>query len=265
LGQQTNIYASYSKGFKGGTFPYSAFGTVPINPESVDGFEAGIKSNVSRAFSVALSGFYQKYKDIQVEVLSPNPVSPLSFLTVLTNAGKGTISGFDLDVTVRPVRDLSLAVRAEYLNTRYGDFPNANVQFPRPLASCPPAALPAGCGRIGRPTDVSGNDIKHAPAWTGSAMLDYIIHPSIGDLAFSANAYLTSSYYLDVGNLYKQPGYILLGGKLSWTPSNSPTVTLSVWGKNLTNEAYNSGYNESNGGILWAVGRTVGVEASVKF
>jgi iron complex outermembrane receptor protein len=265
VGPRMNIYLSYSKGFKGGTFPYNSFGTIPINPETVDGYEAGVKTNIGRAVSLAGSVFYQQYKQMQVEVLTPNPVTPLGFLTSFTNAGKGTIYGFDIDASIRPFRDLNLGVKVEHLNTEYGDFPGANVSLPRPLSSCPPAALPIGCGRIGRPTDVSGNRIKNAPSWTGTFLFDYVMHPIVGDITLSANVAATSSYFWDIGNIYKQPGYILVGGRVSWEPYDNDHAVLSLWGKNLTNRAYSAGYNESNGGILWAMGRSIGIEASFKF
>jgi iron complex outermembrane receptor protein len=235
-----------------------------VKPETVDGYEAGIKANLGRVLSFSAAAFYQSYKDVQIEVASPNPVSPLTLLTTLTNAGGAKIYGADLDITLRPVSDLTLGAKAEYLHSKVTNFPNAFVQSPRPISSCPPASLPAGCGRVGSIRDVSGNALKNAPKWTATFSADYILHPSIGDVTFSANVYITSSFFWDTGNYFKEPSYALAGGRIAWQPFNE-NLQLAVWGKNLFNKDYATGFNDSVGGILWGRGRTIGIEGSYKF
>jgi iron complex outermembrane receptor protein len=81
-----NIYASYSKGFKGGGFDPRGVGTnapdlngdgirqdsevasfLAFRPEEVDSYEVGYKGNLmDGALYVALAGFYADYKDVQI-------------------------------------------------------------------------------------------------------------------------------------------------------------------------------------------------------
>ena len=112
--------------------------------------------------------------------------------------------------------------------------------------------------------DVSGTYLPAAPNFTGTFNIDYVTHPSFGNIDFNANLYVTSKFYWSVGNVNKQPGYALLNGRISWTPHNGP-YALAIWGKNLTNRVYTQGTNEFTTGIFWAQPITVGAEISAKF
>src|SRR3546814_9212453 len=80
------IYASYSKGFKGGGFDPRGAGTsataadpvagptyeeiytfLAFDPEKVDSYEIGYKGSLlDRRLTLGLAGFYMNYKDVQI-------------------------------------------------------------------------------------------------------------------------------------------------------------------------------------------------------
>jgi iron complex outermembrane recepter protein len=70
------LYASYSKGFKGGGFQATAGSVadfVPFNPENVDAYEIGIKSELlDRRLRLNVAAYWNDYKDIQLDTLLPS-------------------------------------------------------------------------------------------------------------------------------------------------------------------------------------------------
>lgn len=264
VARKTNIYFTYSKGFKSGTYDSNNYTAPPVNPETVDGFEVGIKSNVSPSISVDASAFYSTYRNIQVSAITKVAIAGGVNLNELLNAATARIYGLDLDLAYRPITDLSLELRLEPLHAAYTSFPNAVVNLPTPLAECPPAAAPVGCGTYSATENASGNWLENAPRTSGSLSADYVTHQRFGDVELNANLFATSKFYWDVANLETQPAYYVLNARISWIPHDSQT-TLTIWGKNLTDEYYALGSNVTVGGIVWAPGRTVGIEASRSF
>src|SRR5690606_35765407 len=65
INPNSNIYASYTTGFTSGSYTPSAALATPVDPERIKAFEAGWKTQTDR-YSLNLSAFYYKYKDLQV-------------------------------------------------------------------------------------------------------------------------------------------------------------------------------------------------------
>ncbi len=54
----TNVYFTYSQGFKSGAFNSSSAQPAPVDPEKVDAYEIGIKTDEIRGLSINAAGFY---------------------------------------------------------------------------------------------------------------------------------------------------------------------------------------------------------------
>jgi iron complex outermembrane receptor protein len=96
------LYALYSKGFRAGGFSgrpgtYEAAGT-PYNPETVDNYELGMKSELmDNRLRLNVSVFQMDYKDKQEEQSVPTSQGT-GQQTLVLNASKATIKGMEVDL-----------------------------------------------------------------------------------------------------------------------------------------------------------------------
>lgn len=115
-------YASYSRGFKSGSFDVRALavfngsGNMPVEPEKLDAYEAGIKSTLlDRQLQLNGAVFYYDWKDLQA-FASSTSTGP-AFL----NVPKTRLYGAELDAKVRLDGGWSIDGSAAYLNTKITD------------------------------------------------------------------------------------------------------------------------------------------------
>lgn len=152
LAPRTLVYASFSKGFKAGTFNLGS--TRPaLEPEKVDAYEVGLKSTtVGGRLRANISGFYYDYSDLQVGKVQGQ-------LVVLENAATARIYGVEGEFTAEPVDNLVFGLNASYLHARFRSFITADQ------------ARPAGDGSTldenGVPAfNLSGNALPQSPNFT---------------------------------------------------------------------------------------------------
>jgi iron complex outermembrane recepter protein len=248
-----NLYASYSKGFKGGGFDPRGVGTaapdlngngvggaggdqadifafLSFRPEKVDSYEIGWKGAVfNRAFTFALSAFQADYTDVQV----PGSVGAVvggvqTFIGITTNAGKARFRGVEFegnlvarDAFVDGAR-LGLQFAVGYIDARYTRFIDA------------------------RGIDVANRRaIQNTPDWTISETLSYTVPVGRGSIAASTTlAYRGDSQQFEL----RTPGldqrrYALWDASLVYSGEND-RWSVGIHGRNLTNRRYIvAGYN----------------------
>ncbi|MFN7175789.1 MAG: TonB-dependent receptor, partial [Thermaurantiacus sp.] len=107
-----NFYASYGKGFKSGGFDmrgdaiFTPFTVDGYRPETIDSYEVGFKGAfLERTLFVNFAAFYSDYRDVQITVQAP---SAAGISSVVDNAGKAEIKGFELEMTMRPTNNFTL-------------------------------------------------------------------------------------------------------------------------------------------------------------
>jgi iron complex outermembrane recepter protein len=201
LSPGTNMYASYSKGFRGGEWNSQIPSNNPAlwrdtRQETVDSFEVGLKHAGSRLrFDIA--AFYAKYNDLQVSFTSLVPVNGVNTaLVILQNAPSARIYGIEGNFDFKVNDDFSIRAGASFLNARYGNnffFTGSGVN-------------PAGTGfntnsdpfkvlpNITVPQDLSGLQMSRAPDFSGFVGFEYNVPMGEGGLKFAANLKYTSSY-----------------------------------------------------------------------
>ncbi len=149
------LYASASRGFKSGGFDgrgTTDFGFQPFDPETVWGYEVGLKSTLADGRVVANAAlFYNDYQDLQVTSFGADPVSG-TFVSLFTNAAKARTQGAELELTARATAGLTLNAAIGYLDAEYEEF-NTLVG--------------------GVVTDVSDRELVNAPEWSGSLGITY--------------------------------------------------------------------------------------------
>ena len=142
-----------------------------------------------------------------VEVINP-PLAPQQ-VSAINNAGDVKINGFELEVLLRPTRELTLTANYAYASSRFrnGFDENQGVLndvLDDGLVNCSTGdQLPNIAGCQPRFGDITGKSLPRAPEHTVFVDLDY--RRDIGNSGWQAfagiNAYLLSSSFAQVHNL----------------------------------------------------------------
>ena len=251
-------YLSWSRGFKAGVFNTISLNTAPVQPETLDAFEAGLKSDwLDRRLRINLAAYYYNYKNLQVQQF-------VNGLYTLSNAAKAEIKGLDFELTALPVRGLTLQFSGALLDPTYKDFPGGPGYTPVPITSINPNGGMGGFLLV--PTDLSGKQLTYASKQTLNVSTQYSWTRAGGDISLFAVAQYRSKYYFDPQNGTEQPGYTQINGSLAWT---SPKGDLDVkfWGNNLMGEKVYASIVRSTGGdsATPQAPRTYGVSLGVHF
>ncbi|WP_168854393.1 TonB-dependent receptor [Novosphingobium sp. ERN07] len=225
LTPRSNVYASYSQGYRSGGLPGSAFSTIPVKPEKIDAFELGYK-NAEGPLNLNLAAFYYNYRDIQVTSYGAGGQS----FTV--NAAAAHIYGLDGDLTYAFSPDFSVTLAGTYTHAKYTDFPNALGRYLDPTDTNPDHPF-LGAFQV----DASGKRVERTPSFAGSVSANYGFDLAGGHMALSGNVFYTGSYFFDPAHQLKQPTYTLVNLRATWTDP-SDHLDLAIFGKNITNAKY---------------------------
>ncbi|GGB80747.1 TonB-dependent receptor [Henriciella pelagia] len=269
----TNIYATYSQGFKGGSFDPRGqttaapdinqdgsvsddeiFTFMQFDPEEVDSYEIGYKaSQLGGAVNYSLAAFYSDYKDVQVPgsigVDTDGDGVSDSFSGVTTNAGAATIWGVEFEGTATVAEDLAkpgdllnLGWSVGYLDAQYDEF-----------------------------IDAFGNDvsdqrvIQNTPDWTANGRVSYDTPFAGGNLLLNTQlSYRGDSSQFEVPNAYlDQEAFTLWDASVRWETADG-RWGFQLTGKNLTDEEYIvAGYNFVTVNNNGTVTPTLGLEGTL--
>jgi iron complex outermembrane recepter protein len=172
------VYGSWSRGYRSGGFNgrgqtfFSA--TTPYNPETVDAYEVGVKSEFfDRKLALNLAGYYTDYKNIQ-ESSTVTLVGGIGNETVVTNAAGARIKGIEADLTARPIDPLTIRGSLGYTHSHFRGF---LVNQPVTLADGSVAV---------RTFDFSDVDLIYAPKITAAVNAEYKIPVGANELRLNA-------------------------------------------------------------------------------
>ncbi len=124
----TLVYASYARGYKGGGInpPFNAaLFTAPVNfkPETINAFEVGTKNVLlDGTLRANLTAFYYDYKDYQV--------SRIINRTSFNDNTDATVYGLEGEFIVAPIRALQFNLNASYLKTKIKDLQLVDARDP---------------------------------------------------------------------------------------------------------------------------------------
>ncbi len=214
------FFASYGQGFKSGTFnPRAQTNEPAVNPEIVDSFELGMKSDWNDALRANVTIFSLDHKDRQYITALPSD-EPGALNQFLGNVGKSEAWGIETDLTFIVTDDLTVTANVGYIDAEFKEvlrfnsvteqFDNIKDQFV----------------------------VSNTPEITGNLAANYEISNSLGDWVFNANYYYRDDYAInEENNLLNQEGYGLVNLGLNWYhPDGAWTASLHV--KNLTDKEY---------------------------
>jgi len=260
VGPRSNVYATFSQGFKSGTYNLSSPSTTPVRPEKITAYEAGFKS-ASRAIDFNIAAYHYDYRDIQVTAYDYT-----SGVSRLFNAARARVHGIESDATWRPADNFDLRAGFAWTHARFKSFPGAPAFFPRTTLTNGTPCPDLNCGNAQVNVDASGNKLLRAPEFTISAGANYHLELAGGSkISFGVRPYWSSKINYSFQERISQPSYFTVDADISYSPNDQ--LRLSIWGRNLTDTKYATSRSESSArdAIAWAQPVTYGISASYNF
>jgi outer membrane receptor protein involved in Fe transport len=220
----TLVYESISRGVKSGGFTAhnttTAAAADPFEPEKLTAYEVGIKSDVSATLRVDVSGFYYRYRDQQILGKVFDPISD-SFIGRFVNANS-RLSGGEVEVEWHPLPGLSISQYAGFVEGYYTSplLDSSNVDYD------------------GRPLSV--------PKWSYGGDLSYSYE--FADYKITAESNYSfhdtySQFYLLGSSDFTIPKYWLANANLTVSPTSGAPWSVTLWGRNIFDKAYDATRN----------------------
>lgn len=236
-------YASYDRGYKSGLYPSqaqnAAQATTPLDPEILDNFEVGLKTNWNGGrFILNGAAFFTDYQDLQVyELLG---------LALVTSNADAEIFGLEIETQARLTDNFMVGGAYAYLDAEYVSDAQSAI-----------GVLP-----------YNGNRLTRAPEnkYTLFAQLDVPVGPGYARLR--ADYQHTGEYFFDPSNNPEilVDSFSTVDARLSWRP-NHEDWEVALWAKNLGDETYPQHIIKNNGigFTVFAPPRTWGATLRVRF
>jgi len=268
--QGVNLYAKYSTGYRAGgandrSSNFSAFG-----PESVKAYEVGAKTDFfDHRVRLNLAGYIMDRSNTQIDfdnvdtmqflpgTSTPNPTFNLHTENTANAPGVSKIRGLEVDLTAKPVSNLTLGASYSYTYTKVPLTANPN---PGPT--------------FGVPTQVF---VVYTPPNAASGFIDYELPLNFaGDaklrLHLDAN-YGDADYSFQSENVKTDSSFIV-NGRIALADvrmnDSGTKATFSLWSRNLLDEAHIYRRSAANAAVLgdyanFNTPRTFGGEVAVAF
>jgi iron complex outermembrane receptor protein len=249
--EKTLIYGSISRGVKSGGFTAHNTTTAPaadpFEPEKLTAYEIGVKSDVTRTLRIDAAVFFYRYKDQQILGKVFDNTSQ-SYIGRFGNADS-RISGGEVDLAWQPFAGLSVSQYAGFTEGYYTG---------KILDSSTP------------PVDYNGRPLSF-PKWTYGGDVSYAW--DVRDYKITAESNYSfhdtySQFYLLGSSDFTIPKYWLANANVSLSPASGAPWTVTLWGRNIFNKAYDVTRNFFLPGTEVAQAgepTTVGIRVSYKY
>ena len=273
-----NAYVKYSEGFKSGGFngEYGDVGftpdvianniletQTPFKPERQKSIEAGVKSTLDNGrLQLNAAVFQNRTSNLQLSIFRATGAAS----SIIRNAGKARVRGFELEAKYRPVEQLLLSGSYGRLAAKYTEFLDrgVNVASNRAFIHAPKNTF-----------NITG-DAELAQATYGSWHLvaDYAWTDSFYDYPFqlaSSGSQYDPTAAIAGDTKIKSNGILNMRLSLRDIPFGSLSGEVSLWAHNLTDEkhiANNIDFGPGFGSLTPAYyiePRTYGVELTLRW
>ena len=229
------LYVSYAQGFKGGGWN-SHFNAVltapqqaalhPFRPEEAETVEIGTKLDLADdTLRVNAALFSSDYTDMQITYRGPAPNGVAPFLT---NAGKASIDGAELELTWLPTAALMIEGSLGFLDATIDRLDNI------PLAVLPPGL-------------VAGNVLPFAPERQAHFGLAYDARPGSLSVTPRVDVSYTDRQFFDATNtpeIAQLEDVTVVNASVALAPA-AGTWQLTIGVNNATDETYPVAGNSS--------------------
>lgn len=260
LSDNISMYASYNRGFKSGLFSMNAAPWLPVDPQTTDAYEIGLKSSLlDDRLRINLAAFHYKIDDYQVRASSDTNTQ------LLLNAAEVEVNGFELDFEAMLSERISLFGAVTVLDSEFSSFPNVPVFSPRPVLQIPGIGEVIIGGNVASTVDGTGNDTPMAPRYAGNIGAMYRMPVRNGTVLATAQYSYNDGYYFAPDNRQRQKSFGLLNMSLTYEMVNN--WSLELWGRNLTDEKHYSTQlaSEFSDWVVRAAPRTYGVNVRYQY
>ena len=215
------FFTSFSQGFKSGTFnPRATTAEPAANPEEVDSFEIGMKSEwLDNRLRANITLFSLDHKDRQyISVLPSEDATELN--QRLGNIGTSDATGVEAEFTYLATESLMLSASFGFIDTDFKEVIDTNPD-------------------TGEEFDKSDSfSISNTPDYTFNLGVNYTIESTVGDFIVNASYYYRDDYVLfEENSLLTQDGYGLTNVSVVWY-SDDGNWNAGLHVKNLTDEDY---------------------------
>jgi iron complex outermembrane receptor protein len=238
--KKINAFATYSTSFKPVGVNVAGLPTVNlvpaldlavIKPEDVKHYEIGIKTTLTKDFTLNVTYHNSDIKNYQTNVQAAELGVNRGYIA---NADKVNVKGVEVDANLNASNYLSFFGAVTYTDGKYVKFTNA----PLPLEE-------TGLTQNGQQLaykDISGGRLPGVSQWAGSLGGEFSVPAAFlgkptkffvaldGFYRSSFSSSSTPSAYLNVD------GYALVNGRLGFKANQG--LSLFVWGRNLLNKDY---------------------------
>ncbi len=255
------FFGLYSKGFRAGGFSgrpnqYSV-AAIPYDPETVDNFEVGMKSEwMDHRVRLNASAFFMKYKDKQEEQSVPAP-GGTGQQTIVVNASTADIRGLEVELLMLPATGWALAFTLGLLDSKYTNFTELDATTPDPNDV----------------VDIGYLKLRRAPEVTATVTPTYEWPALGGQMWVQASWHYIDKLELTFYNTPQghNPSQNVVDASINYQRDNT---TISLWGLNLTEEdSWSQAYDVFNTRTfpgLWTYTttrppRTYGLRVTQKF
>ncbi len=254
------LYLTLSRGFKSGGFENKSGTLTKFEPEVVDNIEFGFKLDAFEQrmrFNAAL--YQMKYKDIQIRVAEQGR-NLSEIVLYIDNAGEATINGFEMELALLPIDNLTLTATANYTDASYDEFKIDTLID----------------GQIVPDYDRSDEDFGSIPEFTGSLVVSYDWATDYGMIIPRFTAYHRDEIYTGIDYISPEfdvatiDAYTLYNLRVAYIPAELDSLNVTLFVDNLTDEDYFQGgftVAASMGAATLSKGppRTMGLEANYTF
>ena len=255
IGNNAQVYASYTKGYRSGGFNIrsnSVGGTAPFGDENTNSYEVGFKGDFfGRMLRLNTAAFYNEVSDLQRDA---NFQTATGQLSLVTNAADARIWGFEAEATAEVARNFVLKGSVGYVNGKYTDV-FTDINFDGVVDGA----------------DLALKIPRLAPwTWNVGAFKGFDLG-TIGTLDAQVTLDYRDGSFFNDANTGPLPSVYNLGASIAYSPASFEYMTITLYGKNLLDE-YNTGNatplaaNQGGGFIHFPKkGRVIGIELDVDF
>lgn len=251
----TLIYLTVSKGYKAGSASIPAATNnlqfTPASQESVLAYEGGIKTRLMNGkVEFTAAAFHYDYRDKQVlgrVIFQPNVFGPQN---ALVNIPKSKIDGIEAQISVFPVRGLTLTAAGTYLHSEIiSDFPTSDL--------------------VGLAANAQGEAFPYTPDWqlVFDGEYRFPVGGGVNGVIGSNASYRSgTTSYLGGNSLGDIDGYWLVDARAG-VEFGDGRYRVTAYGRNLTNQYYWTNISRQVDNARRYVGMplTYGVQFAVKF
>jgi iron complex outermembrane recepter protein len=214
------LYYTFSQGYQQGAGVIMQITNPIIDPTTVDNHEIGFKfSTADRRLSLEVAAYDMKANDVQRTQAVPLPNG--TFATIINNIDEMTVKGVEVSTNWLPTDVLRVYAGVAYTDAQFDDYVTDDpLQFGTALVQ------------------LQGNTPQLTPTWKGNIGANYTLGLDGGaEVTLGGNLFYTDEVYFDEFNRapFVQDSYTLLSATAAYKPADG-NWTLTLWGKNLTDE-----------------------------